>query len=77
MANITLSLNDEIIKKVKKIAAENETTLTGLVRNYLNQIAAEEDQRKEEVITELAHIMGNCNISVGKITWNRADLHER
>jgi Family of unknown function (DUF6364) len=33
--NITLSLDDELVKKVRKIAVDRETTLTGLVRDYL------------------------------------------
>ena len=33
--NITLSLDDKLVKGVRKIAVERDTTLTGLVRAYL------------------------------------------
>ena len=31
--NITLSVDDELVKEVRKIAVERDTTLTGLVRD--------------------------------------------
>ena len=43
MSNITITLDDEIIKKVKKNAVEKNTTLTGLVRDCLTKIAKRED----------------------------------
>jgi hypothetical protein len=33
--NITNSVDEKIIRKVRKIAAERETTVTALVRGYL------------------------------------------
>ncbi|RKX95455.1 MAG: CopG family transcriptional regulator, partial [Spirochaetes bacterium] len=57
MSNITMTLGDEVIKKVKRIALEKNTTLTGLVRDYLTGIAKREDQRVEEAIAELTKIM--------------------
>jgi len=39
--NITLSLDDKLVKEVRKIAVEQDTTLTGLVRAYLEQLAQE------------------------------------
>ncbi|RKX95990.1 MAG: hypothetical protein DRZ90_09460, partial [Spirochaetes bacterium] len=61
----------------KRIALEKNTTLTGLVRDYLTGIAKREDQRVEEAIAELTKIMNSSNIEVGEITWTRDDLHER
>ena len=33
--NVTLSIDDELVKKVRKVAVERDTTLTGMVRSYL------------------------------------------
>ena len=77
MANITMSLDDDLVKKVRKIAVERDTTLTGLVRTYLTRVARLEEQRKEAVITELSNIMNHSRIRVGDRKWSRADLHER
>jgi len=72
-----MTLDDEIIKRVKKIAIEKNTTLTGLVRDYLTRLAKREDHRTEEVIAELSALMNAREIKIGKITWTRDELHER
>ncbi len=77
MANVTMTLDDEIIKKVKKIAVEKNTTLTGIIRDYLTRLAKREDQRTEEVIDELSAVMNGGKVKIGKITWTRDELHER
>jgi predicted transcriptional regulator len=77
MANVTMTLDDEIIKKVKKIAVEKNTTLTGIIRDYLTRLAKREDQRTEEIIKELSAMMNGGEVKIGKITWTRDELHER
>ncbi len=77
MSNITMTIDDTVIQKVKKIAIEKNTTLTGLVRDYLTGIAKREDYRTEDVISQLAEIMNSSDIEVGEITWKRDVLHER
>ena len=37
--NITLSIDEEIVKKVRKIALDRDTTLTAMVREYLTSVA--------------------------------------
>jgi predicted transcriptional regulator len=77
--NVTLSLDDELVKKVRKIAVERDTTLTGMVRNYLETVAAEiaatGRQRRERETLERS--FERFQFKVGKRTWNRADLYVR
>lgn len=40
--NITLSVDEEIVKKVRKMAIDRDTTLTAMVRDYLTSVAAEQ-----------------------------------
>lgn len=77
MSNITVSIDDDIIKKVRKLAVERNTTLTALVRETLKLLAAREDYRTEELIAELNELFDAGNARVGDITWSREDLHER
>ena len=37
--NITLSIDEKIVKKVRKIAVDKDTTLTAMVREYLTTVA--------------------------------------
>ena len=77
MSNITMTIDNAVIKKVKKIAIEKNTTLTGLVRDYLTGIAKREDQRTEEIISQLSEIINTSDFEVDEITWKRDELHER
>ena len=77
MSNITMTLDDDVLKKVKKIAVEKNTTLTGLVRDYLMRLAQRQDERMEDVISGLKTIMNSGNNRIGRITWTRDELHER
>jgi hypothetical protein len=77
--NITLSLDDELIKKVRKIVVERDTTLTGLVRDYLEKLAVEDvasGQRRRER-EALERSFERFRFTVGKRTWKRADLYAR
>lgn len=77
--NITLSLDDELVKKLRKIAVEEDTTLTGMVRDYLTKVAAQDSisgrHRREREALERS--FKRVQLKVGKRTWNRADLYER
>jgi len=77
--NITLSLEDDLVKEVRKIAAERDTTLTGLVRSHLRELAAEHAKsgRKRREIEALRESFEKYQFNIGKRTWKREDLHER
>lgn len=77
--NITLSLPDDLVKRVRKIAVDRDTTLTGLVRDYLMEItkldsAAGRKRREREA---LERSFEQFRFPVGKRTWKRRDLYER
>jgi hypothetical protein len=77
--NITLSLPDDLVKRVRKLAIDHDTTLTGLVRDYLTELAKQDSvsgrKRREREALELS--FKQFQFRVGKRTWKRADLHER
>lgn len=77
--NITLTLNDDLVKEVRKIAAEQDTTLTGLVRAYLEQLAEESAKsgRKRRELEALERSFERFQFRLGKRTWKREDLYDR
>ncbi|HTA25717.1 MAG TPA: DUF6364 family protein [Terriglobales bacterium] len=77
--NITLSLDDKLVKEVRKVAVERDTTLTGLVREYLQQLAAENavSGRRRREREALKHSFSQFQFHMGKRTWKREDLHAR
>jgi hypothetical protein len=76
---ITLSLDDDVVRQVRKIAAERGTTLTELLRQYLKTLVAEnaEPGRKQRELEALERTFTRFKFKIGKRTWTRADLHER
>jgi len=77
MSNITLSVDDEIIKKVRKIAVDKNTTLTQMVREFLKTVAERDETRKLEALRELEASFLEMSRDMGKRTWSRDDLYER
>ncbi|MGO9227862.1 MAG: DUF6364 family protein [Bryobacteraceae bacterium] len=77
--NITLTLEDDLVKKVRKIAAERETTLTGMVREYLEKTAAVEaaSGRKRRERAALERSFKTLKFHIGERTWKRSDLYVR
>lgn len=77
--NVTMSLDEQLVKKIRKIAVDRDTTLTGLIRNYLEQLVAEENtsgrKRRERELLEQS--FERLQFRVGAHTWKRADLYER
>ena len=77
--NITLSIDDKLVKEVRKIAVERDTTLTGLVRDYLQKLASENatSGRKRREHEALQRNFAEFRLKIGKRDWKREDLYER
>jgi hypothetical protein len=77
--DVTLSLNDELVRKVRKIAVDRDTTLTGMVRSYLETVAAESVAAGRQCCERetLERSFEHFQFGVGKRTWKWADLYLR
>jgi predicted transcriptional regulator len=77
--NVTLSLDDDLVKKVRKIAVDRDTTLTGLIRDHLQALAATDavSGRKRREQQALERSFEQFRFKVGKRTWKRGDLYAR
>ena len=77
--NITFSIDEDLVKEARKIAIERDTTLAGLVRGFLQELAAEHAKsgRKRRELEALERSFERLQINVGKRTWKREDLYDR
>jgi len=77
--NVTFSVDDKLVKEVRKIAVDRDTTLTGLVREYLEQLATENAAagRKRREHVALQRTFAEIRLRVGERNWKREDLYER
>jgi len=76
MKNITLSVDDKVLAAVRRHAAERNSTVNALVREYLTNLAAHDD-RASRARARLLELSRQSQGRLGKKTWNREDLHDR
>ena len=76
MKNITLSVDENVLAIVRRHAAERNSTVNALVREYLGVLAAHEDRAKRARV-RLRQLSAQSQGRLGKKTWTRADLHDR
>lgn len=76
MSNITLNVPDNILDEVRVIAARRKTTVNGLVRDFLTEVAKSED-RTERARRRLLDLAKKSKAEMGPITWKRQDLYDR
>ncbi len=77
MPNITMSIDAELLKRARKIAIEKDTSLTGLIRSYLQELVEKEEVLKVTATLELESLFASSEAVVGKKTWSRDELHAR
>lgn len=77
MSNITLSVNDKVIKKVRKIAIDKNTTLTAMVRDFLTEVANRDVQQKKEASSMLRTSFQKMSRDMGQRKWTRGALYDR
>ncbi len=76
--NVTLALPKKLLRKVKLLAVERNTSISGLLTEYIRQLVERDDayeQAQRQAMEDLKHPL---NLGTqGKITWTRDELHER
>ncbi len=77
MPNITLSIEDDVVKKVRKIAIDQDTTLTAMVRDYLRSVARRGDGEIQNGVARLDRTFEQLSRPMGPRTWTRDELHDR
>ena len=71
MPNLTMTIEDDVLKKARKLAIDKNTSVTALVRAYLRRLAEKEDQNTEAVIAELRQCFQSQGVAIGPRTWGR------
>jgi len=73
--NVTLSIDDEIIRSARRRAEAMGTSVNQLVRDYLEQLAGKADPNANALEFEKLSRMAKGNSRGWK--FNREELHER
>lgn len=74
--NITLSIDEAIVKRVRKIAIDRDTTLNAMVREYLTSVAESDAAVRKEQADALMASTERLARDMGSRGWTRDDLYE-
>lgn len=74
--NVTLSLDKGLLRKVKHIAVERGTSISGLLAEHLEQIVEHDQEYEASRKKAVARIKQGLKLG-GKIRVTRDELHER
>ena len=75
--NITLNIGEEIVKKVRRIAIDKDTTVTVMVRDYLIWLARGDAQDRQQHVSLLDDSFQRMSRDMGPRNWSREDIHAR
>ena len=74
--NVTLSIEKEIIKKGKVVAARKDTSISKMLADLLKGMV-ENDERYEAAKRRALQLLKQGVHLGGKTSWKREDLYER
>lgn len=77
MANLTLSIDDDMLRRARIRALERGTTVNALVRDYLESFTG--DNPAKAAVADFLAIADSISASSGPAghTWKRSDLYAR
>jgi hypothetical protein len=74
MTNVTMSIDDDLLKKGRKYAAKHNTSLNALMRRLLKMAV---DSGSHDWLEECFSLMDQSNGDSGGKKWKRSDLYDR
>ncbi len=73
MPNLTLAISEELLKKARRYAAEQNTSVNRLIRAHLEELV-EKQNRLDEAADELLKLSETYSGSME--SWSRNNLYE-
>lgn len=76
--NLTVRLDEEVIRKARIVAASRGTSISKLVSATIEQIVHQSDEYDRARRRELTKMSDGYSMGTGgTITWSREEVHER
>lgn len=77
MANVTMSVDEALLKRARKLAVDRDTTVSELFRDHLASLVERDDTRREFLADELDSLFAASTASSGGSRVNRDALYDR
>jgi hypothetical protein len=76
MANLTITVDDEILRRARMRALELDTSINALLRDYLEAFGAA-SATWSHATDEILRLAAEARSGRGSRQWTRDELHER
>ena len=79
MANLTISVDEEVLKRARIRALQEDSSVNAVLAKYLEQYARTDElkRNREQALQSLLKLADRCQAGRGGKTWTRDELHER
>ena len=79
MKNITLSVDEDVLRAVRLCATKRGSTVDAIVREILTELVNREDRgdRVREARRRIVELSERSTARIGSRTWTRDELHQR
>jgi uncharacterized protein DUF6364 len=74
--NLTLTIDEDLLRAARKIALDRNTSVNQMVREYL-EATVRDSGRRSAAVARLEELFRTTHAEVGPITWTRDEIHER
>ena len=76
MANVTLALDDALLRKARVKAVHEHTSVNAVVREFLAGWVRDEEERAA-MVDRVRAALDASEYRSGGVSWTRDELHER
>jgi plasmid stability protein len=76
MANLTIAIDDDVLKQARIRAIEQGTSVNAVLRDYLTDYAKIR-AKQEKAVKDLLRLSQRTKARRGTRRWTRDELHER
>lgn len=77
MTNVTFSVNDDLLRKARRLALDRDTTVTQLLREFLEKLVASESSAAKQRAEEFRRVTRKLARNAGGAKFNREELYDR
>jgi hypothetical protein len=74
--NLTLTIEEELLRDARRIALDRDTSVNELVRNFLGHLVRQREPGKATAAA-LKEFWRTHSVTAGKRSWTRDQLYDR
>ena len=77
MPNVTFSIDDDVLRRARKVALERNTTVTQMLREFLEETARPQAEAAKRRAEEFMRVTEALARDAGGEKFNREDCYDR